>query len=132
MKLNVIIIDDCAVQLTFAKMLVAQNPHLNLLGAYSNPLLALNAVNSEAVDLVLLDVEMPEIDGFSLQKLFKTSAEVIFNSTRSAFEVQAYISGALDFLQKPWSPSKIDRAVIRVLEYRRMVALEKTVASTAI
>ena len=59
MKLNVIIIDDSAVQLTLASKLIQQNECLNLLGAYADPFLGLNAVNNEKVDLVLLDVEMP-------------------------------------------------------------------------
>lgn len=132
MKLNVIIIDDCEVQLALATKLVKQNNHLNLIGAYSNPFLGLNAVNNKAVDVVLLDVEMPEIDGFSLRKFFKQSVEVVMNSTRASFEVQAYVSGAIDFLQKPLNSRKIDGAIFRVFEVKRMLAFEKAITAKAI
>lgn len=130
MKLNVIIIDDSVVQLTLASKLIQQNEHLNLIGAYSNPFLGLNAVNNEKVDVVLLDVEMPEIDGFSLQKLFKDSVEVIINSTRATFELQAYVAGAVDFLQKPLTTSKIDRAIVKMLDVKRKLIVSNKYVST--
>ncbi|MFS4494454.1 LytR/AlgR family response regulator transcription factor [Maribacter sp. 2308TA10-17] len=130
MKLNVIVIDDSAVQLALSSKLIEKSPHLNLVGAYSNPFLGLSAVNSQAVDLVLLDVEMPEIDGFSLQKLFKDSVEVIINSTRSSFEIEAYSNGAIDFMAKPLSASRLDLAVTRVLELKRLLAFEAPAVNT--
>lgn len=125
MKLNVIVIDDSVLQLTLSSQLIKKNRHLNLIGAYSDPFLGLKAVNQEDVDVVFLDVEMPEIDGFSLQKLFKDSVEVIMNSTKECFELQAYINGAIDFIPKPLSAAKIDRAVRRVDEYKEIMAMEQ-------
>lgn len=116
MKLNVIVIDDSAVQLAISTKLIEQNEHLNLVGAYANPFLGLNAVNDNEVDIVLLDVEMPEIDGFSLQKLFKKSVAVIINSTRPSFENQAYESGAIDFIAKPLNANKIELAITKLLK----------------
>ena len=129
MKLNVIVIDDSLVQLALSSMLIKKNEHLNLLGIYSDPLLGLQAANQQSVDVVLLDVEMPEIDGFSLQKQFKNSVEVIINSTRASFELQAYINGAIDFLQKPLTAPKINGAVARVLEMKRILTAQEPLAS---
>jgi DNA-binding NtrC family response regulator len=127
MKLNVIVIDDSAVQLTISSKLIQKNVHLNFVGSYSDPFLALSAVNNEDIDLVLLDIEMPEIDGFSLRKLFKSSVEVVMNSTRPSFELQAYTNGAIDFLAKPLSSSRLDLAVSRVFELRRLLAVEEPI-----
>jgi len=131
MKLNIIIIDDSAVQLALSSKLIEKNEHLNLVGVFTNPFLGLNAVNTEDVDLVLLDVEMPEIDGFALQKLFTENVEVVMNSTRACFEIQAYSNGAIDFLAKPLSSSRFDLAVSRVLEMKRLMAFEKPVTTVA-
>lgn len=131
MKLNVIIIDDCPIQLAIATKLVTLNDNLNLLGAYLNPFLGLNAIHTNKVDMVLLDVEMPEIDGFSVHKLIRKPVEVVMNSTRVAFKIQAYLNGAIDFLQKPLNIKKLDGAVHRVVEMKSILAsntLSKKVA----
>ncbi len=131
MKLNVIVIDDSSVQLALSSKLIEKNNHLNLVGTFKNPFLGLSAVNSSDVDLVLLDVEMPEIDGFSLQKLFKDSVEVIVNSTRPSFEIEAYSNGAIDFMAKPLSGSRLELAVARVLELKSLLAFEKPISTVA-
>ena len=130
MKLNVIIIDDSRVQLALSSKLIEKNKHLNLVGTFTNPFLGLNAVNSQDVDLVLLDIEMPEIDGFSLQKLFKDTVEVVMNSTRASFELQAYLNGAIDFMAKPLSASRLELSVKRVFEMKELLAFEKSLVNT--
>jgi DNA-binding NtrC family response regulator len=130
MKLNVVVIDDSALQLILASKLIQKNEQLNLVGAYADPFLGLNAINTEKVDVVLLDVEMPEIDGFSLQKLFKNSVHVIVNSTRANFELQAYVNGAIDFIQKPLTTEKIEKTVTRIMEFKRLVVSERIAVNT--
>jgi len=124
MKLNIVIIDDSALQLALSSKLVQKNKHLNLVGTFTNPFVGLSAVNSQNIDLVLLDIEMPEIDGFALLDLFKESVEVVMNSSKASFEVQAYSNGAIDFLAKPFSASRLDHAVSRVLELKRILTFE--------
>lgn len=115
MKFNIIIIDDSPLQLAISSRLIRKNKNLNLIGSYSNPFLGLNAVTNSAVDIVLLDVEMPQIDGFSLQRLFNKQVEVIINSTKPSFEAKAYNTGAVDFLNKPIDESRFNSAVDRVI-----------------
>lgn len=130
MKLNVIVIDDSAVQLAISAKLIQQNEHLNLVGTFTNPFLGLSAVNNNDVDLVLLDVEMPEIDGFALQKLFKISVAVIINSTRSSFKYQALESGAIDFIAKPLTAGKVNLAISKVLTVKENAPVLNTVITT--
>ena len=115
MKLDIIVIDDSPLQLSVTSKLIAKNDHLNLIGIYSNPFLGLSAVNDQKADLVLLDIEMPEIDGLSLLKLFNDSVEVILNSANFFYENQAHDSRAVDFLRKPLTRSKLNTSVSRVL-----------------
>ena len=114
MKLNIIVIDDSPIQLMIASKLIQQNDNLNLLGAYSNPILGLRAVNNASVDVVLLDVEMPEMDGFSFKKSIDKEVPVIMNSTRKSFSKKAKNAGVLDFLAKPLSAMKLRKAVSKL------------------
>ena len=116
MPLNIIVIDDSPMQLLMSSKLIQQNKRLKLLGAFTNPFLGLKAVNTMDVDIVLLDVEMPEIDGFSLQKMFKKPVEVIMNSTRPIFELQSYSQGAIDFINKPLDRRRLDSAVSKLIQ----------------
>jgi two-component system LytT family response regulator len=114
MQLNIIVIDDSPMQLLMSSKLIQQNGRLNLLGAFTNPFLGLRAVNTMDVDIVLLDVEMPEIDGFSLKKMFNNQVKVIMNSTRSIFEFRAYSQGAVDFINKPLNAKRLDSSISKI------------------
>lgn len=115
MPLNIIVIDDSPMQLLISSKLIQQNKRLKLLGAFTNPFLGLKAIHTMNVDIVLLDVEMPEIDGFSLKRMFKKPVGVIMNSTRPIFELQAYSQGAIDFIKKPLSTEQLDSSISKVM-----------------
>ncbi|NHF58728.1 response regulator [Flavobacteriaceae bacterium TP-CH-4] len=131
MKLRVIVIDDSPVQLLMAARLIAQNEHLTLLGAYANPLLGLMAVNSMEVDMVLLDVEMPEMDGFELKAQLTKQVPVVMNSTRPTFEPMAFEAGASDFLSKPLTASGLEGIVSKIRKSREIELNEKVVTAIA-
>lgn len=115
MKLNVIIIDDSPLQLRLSSQLIEKNSNLNLIGTYLNPFSGLDAVNNSVVDIVLLDIEMPEIDGLTLYKLFKKKVDVIINSSRGSYEATAIYAGATDFLCKPLIESKFNAAIDKLI-----------------
>lgn len=64
MKLNCIIIDDCAIQRAIIYTLIIRHPALKLLGEFSNAIETKNFLSYNAVDLLFLDVEMPILNGF--------------------------------------------------------------------
>jgi len=132
MSLNIIVIDDSPMQLLLSSRLIRQNSQLNLVGTFADPFMALNAIHTMKVDIVLLDVEMPEIDGFSLKKLFNKQVEVIINSSRPIFAFQAYAQGAADFLNKPLNANALDRSISKILEsipcFNKKEALETAMA----
>ncbi|MEX0291012.1 MAG: LytR/AlgR family response regulator transcription factor [Flavobacteriaceae bacterium] len=115
MKLNVIVIDDSPVQLLVTSKLIQRNKHLNLIAVYANPSVGLLAANSSEVDIVILDVEMPDIDGFSLMKLFDGHIKVIMNSTKASFESRAFAAGAVDFLPKPLNDLSLESSISKLL-----------------
>ncbi len=132
MPLNVIVIDDSPLQLLLVARLIEKNPELTLLGAYANPLLGLVAVNSAAVDLVLLDVEMPEMDGFEFKAQLEKEVSVVMNSTKAIFQEQACKAGAFDFLQKPISAADLKATVSKMATLKKYLVPEtKSITSIA-
>ncbi|MDZ7814108.1 MAG: response regulator [Ideonella sp.] len=83
---------------------------------------ALALTATEAVDLVLLDVEMPGIDGYEVCRRLKETADVpvIFHSARTSIEerLQGYRVGAEDYLAKPFDPAELGAKIVRVLQQR--------------
>ena len=71
MKLNCVIIEDEPLARNLITEYVKKVPSLNLLNAFSNPLEALEALRTLPVDVLFLDVQMPEITGISLLKVLK-------------------------------------------------------------
>jgi two-component system LytT family response regulator len=77
-------------------------PELEIIGKYNNPSDALVAIREEIPDLIFMDIEMPEMDGFKLKELLdKADIKVVYVSGHSPGLITALRVGAFDFLQKP-------------------------------
>ena len=75
---------------------------LEILGTFNSPKAALAFLNSHPVDLVFLDIEMPEMNGFELLKMVtKVDFEIIFATAYDEFAIKAFNASAIDYLLKP-------------------------------
>ncbi len=116
--MRTLVIDDelqsCEVSLHLLK---TNCPDLEILGYECKPELALKLIKSEQVDLILLDVEMPGLNGFELlEKLPEPKPAVIFTTAYDQFALDAFSVGAHDYLLKPIIEEDLIRAVNRVKE----------------
>lgn len=116
MKLNCLVVDDSSLQRLIISKLVANEPNLNLLGDFSNAFEARNYMSYNAVDLVFLDVEMPEINGFDFLDGLKTIPQVIIISSKAEYALKAFDYKATDYLQKPIEIERFRIAVKRVFD----------------
>lgn len=105
---RVLIVDDDESHLQFIKMIILKEQFACDLVLCSDPNWALDYVKSNRVDLILLDVMMPDMDGFEVNAVLKADPEtvdipVIFLTSSQDTEnvVRAYESGAVDFISKP-------------------------------
>jgi DNA-binding LytR/AlgR family response regulator len=80
---------------------VAQTPYLKLEGTTTNPLEALQMVNTHKVDLVFLDVQMPELSGIDFIKALQGKVKVILTTAYSEFALESYELDVVDYLLKP-------------------------------
>lgn len=92
---------------------VAKLTNFNLVAAFTNPLEALNSFsNLGRIDLILLDIDMPEIDGLELSKtLARRDSKLIFTTGHSRYGYEAFRVDADDFLLKPYSFAEFLRSI---------------------
>ena len=75
--LNTVVVEDSETQRAVITKLAKDNPHLNVVGDYANGILALNAIKKTKVDLILLDIVMPVVNGFDLLDYLEKPPQII-------------------------------------------------------
>ena len=101
--MNVILVDDeLSGRETLAKLLKEHAPDIKVVAMASSAAEAIKAINSFDPDLVFLDVQMPQVNGFEmLEQLNEIDFEVVFVTAYNEFAVKAFKYSALDYLLKP-------------------------------
>ncbi|MFK7972979.1 MAG: LytR/AlgR family response regulator transcription factor [Bacteroidia bacterium] len=99
--LKAIAIDDEPLALKVIERFAAKTPMLELVGSYQNPIEALARLQGEPVDLLFLDVQMPDITGIQLMQSLPDPPMVIFTTAHEKYAVESYELNALDYLLKP-------------------------------
>ncbi|OYQ34744.1 DNA-binding response regulator [Flavobacterium cyanobacteriorum] len=116
MKLNCVVVDDSTIQrITLAK-LVYEHPDLNLVGDFSNASETRNCILNKQVDLLFLDIEMPVQSGFDLLDGLKARPHIIFVSAKSDYALKAFDYAAVDYLHKPLTKDRFNKAVQKALD----------------
>lgn len=116
MKLNCVIIEDEPLARNLMTDYVKKVPSLNLLQAFSNPLEALEALRTLPVDVLFLDIQMPEITGISLLKVLTKKPFVILTTAYSDYALQGYELDVTDYLLKPVTFERFLKAVDKVIQ----------------
>lgn len=135
MKLNCVIIEDEPLARNLITEYVKKVPSLNLLEAFSNPLEALEALRTLPVDVLFLDVQMPEITGISLLKVLKKRPLVVLTTAYSEYALEGYELDVADYLLKPITFERflksVDKIMLRLETDTKPMATTESVASPA-
>ena len=99
--INCIIVDDEQHAIDILVHYVQQTPHLNLVGSYTNPIEALKVLGQQKIDLVFLDIQMPELSGIDFIKTIHGKSRVILTTAYSEFALEGYELYVVDYLLKP-------------------------------
>ncbi len=96
---------------------------IEVIGAYSNPVQGLKAINTLKPELLLLDIEMPGLNGFELLDLLPdlASYKVIFATAYNQYAIKAFKYLAIDYLLKPVELDALREAVIRAKQNERII-----------
>lgn len=131
MTLNCIAVDDEPLALGLVSKFIEQTPFLNLVGKYSGALDALKAIHTEKIDLIFLDIQMPDLNGIELARVLDKGADkprIIFTTAYNQFALEGYKVDALDYLLKPFNYEEFLRAAQKALNYAEL--LNKPAAQT--
>jgi two-component system, LytTR family, response regulator len=99
--ISCIIVDDEQHAIDILVHYISQTPQLQLAGATTNPLEALKMMSEQKVDLVFLDIQMPELSGIDFVKALGGKAKVILTTAYSEFALEGYELDVVDYLLKP-------------------------------
>ena len=96
-----VIIDDEPSAIDILKIYVDKVSYLDMVYATTDAITALTYVQSNPVDLIFLDINMPDISGLDFARLAKGKSKIIFTTAYSEFALESYKYDALDYLMKP-------------------------------
>jgi DNA-binding LytR/AlgR family response regulator len=112
--INCLIVDDEQHAIDILKHYIDQTPYLHLSASTTNPVEALRLLNEHNIDLIFLDIQMPELSGIDFIKAIQGGAKVILTTAYSEFALESYELGVVDYLLKPIRFARFLQAVQKV------------------
>lgn len=116
MKVKCLIVDDEPLARKLISDHIAKIEDLELTGSCSNSIEAASFLRSEAIDLLFLDIQMPEVTGLQLIRTLRHPPQIIFTTAHRNYAPEAFDLDALDYLLKPISFERFLKAVHKYYE----------------
>ncbi len=113
MKLKTIAIDDEPLALRLVSDYVGKTPFLELVGTFDNPLDALDFLSSNSVDLILVDIQMPDLTGIEFTRSLEVAPKIIFTTAYEKYAIEGFKLNAIDYLLKPFSYEEFLKAAVK-------------------
>ncbi|SEP03296.1 LytTR family DNA-binding domain-containing protein [Mucilaginibacter sp. OK283] len=125
MILNCIAVDDEPLALGLVCAFIEQTPFLKLTGRYSSAVEALVGLQDQKVDLIFLDIQMPNLNGIELARVLDSRGaskpRIIFTTAYNQFALEGYKVDALDYLLKPFNYEEFLHAANKALSYAELL-----------
>jgi two-component system LytT family response regulator len=118
MKIRALIVDDEQLARQRVRLLLGEEPDVEVIGENGDGFEAVDQIQTTKPDLVFLDVQMPEMDGFEVLRRVPQALlpVVIFTTAYDQHALRAFEVNALDYLLKPFKPTRFKEAVRRALD----------------
>lgn len=111
MKVKCLIIDDEPLAIDVIKNYLTQIPQMELVGTFENPIEASELLQSDTIDLIFLDIEMPLMTGIDFVKSMQQAPKVIFITAYRNYAIESYELDVIDYLLKPISFTRFFKAI---------------------
>lgn len=129
MNLRTIAVDDEPLALKLVADYIRKTPFLELAGAFENPLEASEFLEKEHIDLIFLDIQMPNLPGTEFAAMVEENTKVIFTTAYSQYALQGYKLDVVDYLLKPFSYEEFLTAALKA---RKRITEGKSVSATKV
>jgi len=116
LPLRIAVVDDEPLARAVLCEFLAAEPNVEVVAECANGFEAVKAVSEKSPDLLLLDVQMPKLDGFEVLDLVGRDVAVVFTTAYDQYALRAFDVHAVDYLLKPVSAERLSEALARVRE----------------
>ena len=116
MKFNCLIVDDEPLARSLLSDYVRKVPQLNLVDTLSSPLQVMDALHKNEIDIMFLDVQMPDLTGISLLKALQKKPLIVLTTAYSEYALEGYELDVADYLLKPITFERFLRAVDKITQ----------------
>lgn len=129
MELTCAIIDDEPLAVSLLESYVLKTPFLELHGKYNSAVNALPELSIKPVDLLFLDIQMPELSGMEFSRMLGTGIRIIFTTAFEQYAVDSYKVNALDYLLKPISYPDFLKSANKALQWYELLQSNEQAAT---
>jgi DNA-binding LytR/AlgR family response regulator len=116
MKLTCAIIDDEYLARQYIRDYIERLPFLDLAGDYNSPLLIMDDLKRNAIDILFLDIQMPDITGIDFLKILNPQPYIILTTAYKEYALEGYEHNVIDYLLKPFSFERFLKAINKVVD----------------
>lgn len=121
MIIKCVIVDDEPLAVELLASYVKKIPFLELCGKYTNATDALHGIGETPVDLLFLDIQMPELNGLELSRMVSENTRIVFTTAFNQYAIDGFRVNALDYLLKPISYAEFMEACNKALQWFQLV-----------
>ncbi len=116
MAFRTLIIDDEPLARKMVAEYLSQYPEIEVVGMSSNGRQAVADIHTHLPDLIFLDIQMPGLSGFEVLEMIEHQPFIVFSTAYDSYAIDAFETGAVDYLLKPYDLGRFDKAVSRAIE----------------
>ena len=117
MKIRTLIVDDEQLARERLRQLLQQDPEVDIIGECADGQAAVAAIHAQSPDLIFLDIQMPELDGFGVLEAVRADPPpvIVFVTAHDRFALRAFEVHAVDYLLKPFDRARFQTALKRAI-----------------
>ena len=120
-KISCLLVDDEPLALGLLERYVLKTPFLDCKFKCSSAIEALEILNDHAIDLIFLDIQMPELTGIELSRVINKDTRIIFTTAFNDYAIEGFKVNALDYLLKPFNYEEFIKAANKAKEWFELI-----------